>query len=255
MALRYYSLLFGAGLLVGLSVAKRLWERKGFSEKAFDKLTLHVFLAIIFGSRIGHCLFYEPDYYLSHPLEMILPIHFERGGIVFSGFKGLASHGGILAVFLTTLFFCRKNKLSFLAIADIVCIGGTVTGAFIRLGNFMNSEIIGNPTNGDFGVIFKRIDEFVRHPSQLYESFAYLLIFMTLLIIFYRFKNRKDGFILGLYLIFLFTARFTIEFTKINQVGFEEGMSLNMGQLLSIPFFILGIILTLNRSNVLAFDK
>ena len=111
VAVRYYSILFGAGLLIELSVAKRLWNHKGFSDEAFDRLTIYVFLAIVFGSRIGHCLFYEPDYYLSRPLEMILPIHFEDGGISFSGFRGLASHGGILAVYQNMIPF--RNHRSF----------------------------------------------------------------------------------------------------------------------------------------------
>ena len=250
VSVRYYSLLFMGGLLIGIEIVRRIWIKEGLSKEAFDKLTLYIFLATIIGARLGHCLFYEPSYYLAHPLEMILPISYVDGELTFTGFLGLASHGGILAVFLTTLFFTKRNQLSFLSIIDKVAIGGAIAGSFIRLGNLMNSEIIGKPTNADFGFVFKRVDDIVRHPSQLYEAIAYFFIFLIILYIYRNKKNMKEGFVLGVFFTLLFGARFLIEFTKIDQVGFEEGMLLNMGQILSIPFFIIGLSFTIYKSNI-----
>lgn len=249
ISVRYYSLLFMGGLLIGIEIVRRIWIKEGLSKEAFDKLTLYIFLATIIGARLGHCLFYEPAYYLAHPLEMILPISFEGGKLGFTGFQGLASHGGILAVFLTTLFFTYRNKLDFLSVIDKVAIGGAIAGTFIRLGNLMNSEIIGKPTHADFGFIFKRVDNIVRHPSQLYEAIAYFFIFIVILYIYRNMKNRKDGFVLGVFFTLLFAARFIIEFTKVDQVSFEKDMIFNMGQVLSIPFLILGLAFTIYKSN------
>lgn len=242
ISIRWYGLLFATGLILGFQIAKRLFIADGYSLKDIDKLAMYIFIATIVGARLGHCLFYEPAYYLSHPLEMILPVRFDNGKMIFQGYQGLASHGGILGVFLSIAFFCRQTKHSFFGVLDKVAVGGSLTGVFIRLGNLMNSEIIGKPTGSDSGFIFKMVDDIPRHPGQLYEALAYLLIFF---ILFYLYKRHKDkfnkGFIFGLFFALLFIARFIIEFFKINQVGFEDGMSFNMGQLLSIPFIIGGI--------------
>jgi prolipoprotein diacylglyceryl transferase len=159
---------------------KQLWEKEGWEIDELDKLTKYVFIATLVGARLGHCLFYEPDYFLAHPLEIFLPFKIKQGEFIFTGFQGLASHGGILAVFIAIWLFSRKSKLNFFSILDKVAVGGVLTGAFIRLGNFMNSEIIGKPTNADYGVIFKKVDNLLRHPSQLYEAMAYLVIFIIL---------------------------------------------------------------------------
>jgi len=241
ISIRYYSLLFMLGLLLGIATVKRIWVNEGLAISKFEKLTVYVFLATIIGARLGHCLFYEPSYYLYHPLEIILPFNFHNGNFNFTGYQGLASHGGILAVFMTVLAYCYKNNLSFFSIIDKVSIGGAMTAVFIRVGNFMNSEIIGKATNTSFGVIFKRVDNVIRHPSQLYEALAYLVIFCIILYVYRMKSNRQDGFVFGLFFTLLFIARFSIEFTKINQVGFENGMPINMGQLLSVPFIILGL--------------
>jgi prolipoprotein diacylglyceryl transferase len=242
LSIRWYGLLFAGGLILGFQIAKRLFIADGYTLKEIDKLAMYVFIATIVGARLGHCLFYEPGYYLSHPIEMLLPVGFDNGKMVFQGYQGLASHGGILGVFLSIALFCWKSKKSFFGVLDKVAVGGSLTGVFIRLGNLMNSEIIGKATGSDAGVIFQRVDNIPRHPGQFYESMAYLLIFF---ILFYLYKKQREkfnkGFIFGLFFALLFIARFFIEFFKINQVGFEDGMSLNMGQLLSIPFIIGGI--------------
>jgi len=240
--IRYYSLLFVSGLLLGLYVVKKLWVKDGWDIEELDKLTKYVFIATILGARLGHCLFYEPAYFLANPLEIFLPFSFKDGGFTFTGFQGLASHGGILAVFIAIWIFSKKSKLGFFSILDKVAVGGVLTGAFIRMGNFMNSEIIGKATEANYGVVFKRVDDMLRHPSQLYESIAYLAIFVILLVIYKTKHRRKDGFVFGVFFTLLFIARFLIEFSKIDQVGFEEGMFINMGQVLSIPFILLGLV-------------
>lgn len=246
ISIRYYSLCFVLGLFLGLVVVKRLWLKDGWKVEDLDKLSIWIFFATILGARLGHCLFYEPEYYLQHPLEMILPFKMVDGSFRMTGFRGLASHGGILAVFISILLFSRKSGLSLFALLDKVAIGGSLTAVFIRLGNFMNSEIIGKPTGGDFGVVFKKVDDLVRHPSQLYESLAYLLIFVIIYLV-YNKKKFADGFVFGLFFTLLFVARFLIEFTKINQVSFEDSMTYNMGQLLSIPFIIGGVIIMIQK--------
>ena len=216
LPIRYYSLLFVLGLLLGLSVVKKLWVRENWQVEELDRLTLFVFIATIIGARLGHCLFYEPQYYWSNPLEILLPFRIENGSFEFTGFQGLASHGGILAIFIAIWIFSLRSKLSFLSILDKVSVGGALAAVFIRLGNFMNSEIIGKATNSNYGVVFKRVDTILRHPSQLYEAFAYLMIFFIVLFFYKKKQRRRDGFVFGVFFTLLFTARFVIEFFKID---------------------------------------
>ena len=239
---RYYSLLFAGGIFLGYLLVKRIMLREAFTSDQVERLVFYIVIATVVGARLGHCLFYEPEYYLKHPLEMILPFNFDDGKFNFTGYTGLASHGGIFAVFLSIWYFCRKESKSFLATLDKVSIGGALAGSFIRMGNFMNSEIIGKSTRTDFGVIFKKVDEVVRHPAQLYESVAYFAIFILLYFL-YKKENIKSrrGFLFGLFFSLLFVSRFVLEYFKENQVSFEDQLFLNMGQLLSIPFIIGGL--------------
>lgn len=249
-SLRYYSLFFVVGLLLGLRVVKRLWIQDKWNVQELEKLTIWVFLATMIGARLGHCLFYDPVYYLSHPMEMLLPFNFDGGKFNFTGYLGLASHGGILAVFLTIWAFSRRSNYSVFSLLDKISIGGALTGVFIRLANFMNSEILGKATNSNYGVVFKRVDEVLRHPAQLYEAIAYFIIFLIIYKVYQERRNKAAGFVFGLFFVLLFSARFFIEFFKENQVDFEAGMALNMGQWLSIPFVILGlVIMWLKRST------
>ena len=173
---------------------------------------------------------------------MLLPVSFTDGKMTFQGYQGLASHGGIFGVFLSIALFCWQTKHSFFGVLDKVAVGGSLTAVFIRLGNLMNSEIIGKPTGTDAGVIFKNVDNIPRHPGQFYESMSYLIIFFILFYLYKKHRHRfNKGFIFGLFFTLLFIARFIIEFFKINQVSFEDGMSYNMGQLLSIPFILGGV--------------
>jgi len=243
ISLRWYGLLFAGGLILGYITAKKKFLTKGWSVEEIEKLSMYVFIATILGARLGHCLFYEPDYYLSNPLEMILPFSWKSGSFEMTGFSGLASHGGIFGVFISILLFARKYKKPIFQILDISAIGGSVAAIFIRIANFMNSEIIGKATRSDIGIIFKKVDDVPRHPGQLYEAFAYFLIFIILSFLYKKKKESfKEGFIFGLFFTLLFMARFVIEYFKENQVNFEEGLLFNMGQMLSFPFIVGGII-------------
>ena len=241
ISIRYYGLLFVTGLILCIYFLGRIYKRENIPSEHLDKLTIYGMIGIIVGARLGHCLFYEPSYYLSHPLEMILPISFPHGGgIKFTGYQGLASHGGALGVLIALYFYSRKTKHSMIDTLDLIAVVSGLTG-FIRLGNFMNSEIIGMPTSKPWGVIFERIDNIPRHPAQLYEAISYFIIFAIMIILYNKMRERlKNGFFFGLVLVLIFIARFVIEFVKEDQVGFEDGMTLNMGQLLSLPYIIVG---------------
>jgi prolipoprotein diacylglyceryl transferase len=211
-------------------------------------------IGILAGARLGHCLFYEPSYYLSHPLEMILPVTFPvGGGVKFIGYQGLASHGGALGLLIALYFYSRKTKHSMIDTLDLIAVVAALECGFIRLGNFMNSEIIGIPATKPWSVIFERVDNLPRHPAQLYEAISYFIIFTIMMILYIKMRDRfKNGFFFGLATVLCFTARFIIEFVKENQVGFENGMTFNMGQLLSLPYLVLGIgfiIYGLNRTK------
>ncbi|PIB28522.1 prolipoprotein diacylglyceryl transferase [Maribacter sp. 4G9] len=244
--LKYYSLLFMIGIVVAFQIEKRIFIKENVPLERLDKLIIYVIVGIILGARLGHCFFYEPEYYFKNPIEILLPIKKVGDSYNFIGFQGLASHGGTIGVLISLGLYCKKYKTNFLWLMDRIAIVGPIVGAFIRLGNFMNSEIYGKPTNGNWGVVFQRDDIIPRHPTQLYEAFSYLLIFGILMYTYQKsFKRRHDGLIFGLCLLLIFSARLIIEYFKENQVGFEAAMFMNMGQVLSIPFIIIGLILVL----------
>ena len=249
--LKYYGLLFVTGLMLGYLIVRYIYKKEHIPIEDLDSLLTYIVLGTVIGARLGHCLFYQPEYFLAHPLEMFLPIQKIAGSYQFVGYQGLASHGGALGVFISIILYCKKYKVKLLWILDKVALGTPVTGAFIRFGNFMNSEIYGKPTDGNLGVVFVRDDMIPRHPTQLYEAFAYLIIFGILYSIYNKAKFN-NGQIFGLFLILLFLSRFFIEFFKENQVAFESEMTLNMGQWLSIPFIAAGIIIIFlnKRKNI-----
>ena len=252
--LKYYGAFFACGLLLGYAIVRNIYKKENLSLDNLDSLLVYVIVGTILGARLGHCFFYEPSYFLQHPIEILLPIQKVAGVYKFVGYQGLASHGGSIGVLIAMVLYCRKYKVKFLWLLDKMAIGVPVTGAFIRFGNFMNSEIYGKPTNGNWGVVFQRDDMIRRHPTQLYEAFAYLLIFVILYAMYKSEKIRKaDGLIFGYFLILLFLARFIIEFFKENQEAFENSMPINMGQILSIPFILigLGLIVWKSKKNVL----
>jgi len=242
-SIRYYGLLFVSGLILCIYILGWIYKRENIPSRNLEKLTMYGIIGILAGARLGHCLFYEPSYYLSHPLEMILPITFPPdGGVKFIGYQGLASHGGVLGLLIALYVYSRKTRHSMIDTIDLIAVVSGLSFGFIRLGNFMNSEIIGMPTTKPWGVIFEKADNLPRHPAQLYEAIAYFVIFAFMMILYKKRRDRfKNGFFFGLGSVLFFTARFIIEFVKEDQVGFEDGMTLNMGQLLSLPYIAVGI--------------
>lgn len=245
--IRWYSLCWLLGLGLAYLNVQKTYKQQNIKDELFQPLFFYCFIGILIGARLGHCLFYQPDYFLSSPrqfIEMILPIHFnESGGFNFTGYEGLASHGGTIGLIITLYLYYRKTHLNLWTVLDIIAIATPITACFIRLGNLMNSEIIGKPTDLPWAFIFERIDLMPRHPGQLYEAIAYAILLIILRIIYNSNRQRVgSGYFFGLCLTYIFTARFFIEFTKDVQVGFEEDMALNMGQLLSIPLIIIGLI-------------
>ncbi len=338
--IRYYSLLFVLAFIAGYIILGRIFRKEGLPANLLDRLTIYMVISTIIGARLGHCFFYEFDYYMQHPLEMILPWRGKIGvDFQFTGYQGLASHGAAIGIFTGMYFFSRKSKISFLWTLDKVAIMVALSGFFIRTGNLMNSEVYGDPTNSNSGFVYVRDftnlflraendrirhikyydnlkdtvntggivpikmdieftgkvknEEFVRsfaeimlrdalirikyqnnivhpdidnlkyeigkkrrryhleatiygvprYPTQIYEAGSYLLIFLLLMFLNQNKKLKfKDGFLFGMFMCTIFIARFLIEFIKEDQVEFESSLPLNMGQILSIPFIILGII-------------
>jgi prolipoprotein diacylglyceryl transferase len=249
--LKYYGILFATGLMLGYLIVKKIYQKENIPVENLEKLSTYIVIGTLLGARLGHCFFYDFSYYSHNLIEILLPIKRIGDTYKFIGFQGLASHGGAIGVLTAIIIYSRKYKTDLFWILDRVAIAVPVAGAFIRLGNFMNSEIYGKPTNGNWGVIFQKDDLIPRHPTQLYEASAYLLIFGILLLLYKSEKFKKpNGVIFGIFLTLLFTARFMIEFFKENQVNFENEMIINMGQVLSIPFILTGlIIIFLKRKN------
>ncbi|MFO7703044.1 MAG: prolipoprotein diacylglyceryl transferase [Psychroflexus maritimus] len=242
ISIRYYGLLFSGGLIVCLFILNWIYKRENLPSEYLAKLYVYGIIGGLVGARLGHCLFYEPSYYLSNPIEMFLPIRLlPEGGIKFIGYQGLASHGGGLGFLIALFFYSRKTKHSMIDTMDLMAVVVALVGVFIRFANLMNSEIVGMPTTRPWGFIFERVDNVPRHPTQLYEAISYLLIFVIMILL-YKTKREKlrNGFFFGLALVLIFMARFFIEFFKVNQVRFEEGMTFNMGQLLSLPYILVG---------------
>ncbi len=242
-SLRYYGILFAGGLILCLYILGWIFKQENIPPQNLEQLSIYGMVGILVGARLGHCLFYEPSYYLSHPLEMIFPIAFPSGGgIQFIGYQGLASHGGALGLLIALYFYSRKTQHSMIDAIDLIAVVAALGCGFIRIGNFMNSEIIGIPTTKPWGVVFERVDRIPRHPAQLYEAISYFIIFMIMMMLYKKMRGRfGNGFFFGLVLVLCFTARFMIEFVKENQVGFEDEMTFNMGQLLSLPYIVVGI--------------
>ena len=230
-AIRWYGLLFALSFYFGYLIINQMFKKEGVPQKVLDQLTTYMLIGTVIGARLGHVLFYEPAWYFSHPLDILK---------IWEG--GLASHGAAIGILLALWIFSKKSKRPFLWTIDRIVIVVALSGLLIRTGNLMNSEIFGKPTSLPWGFIFEHYDEVPRHPTQIYEGFSYLAIFLFLLNYYYR-KNGAptQGVCFGIFLIATFTMRFLIEFLKEPQVGFESKMVLNMGQLFSIPLILLGI--------------
>jgi prolipoprotein diacylglyceryl transferase len=232
-AVRWYGLLFASSFLFGYFIMLRIFKNENLSDALLDKLTVYMALGVIIGARLGHCLLYEPEYYLSKPLEILK---------VWKG--GLASHGAAAGILIAVGIFAYKEKKGYFWVLDRVAIVVALSGFFIRMGNLMNSEIYGIETTVPWGFVFLRNGETApKHPTQIYEGLAYLLIFCLLFWMYWRKKGEHiEGTLISLICILIFGARFFIEFLKEDQVAKEAGMLLNYGQKYSIPFFILGCI-------------
>ncbi|WP_185286308.1 prolipoprotein diacylglyceryl transferase [Chryseobacterium indologenes] len=241
--LKYYGLLFLAGLVLCFNILKSVYKKENLSMQAHEALFSYALIGILLGARLGHCFFYDFDYYSQHPLEILLPIQKGPDGAYhFTGFAGLASHGGGIGLIIMLLLYARKYAIPFMTILDAIAIVLPLGGTFIRLANLMNSEIIGVPTNVPWAFIFRQVDDLPRHSAQLYEAISYLIIFSVVYLMYKKnFVKIGKGFYFGISILLIFVMRILIEFIKVDQVEFEHGMSLNMGQLLSIPFIILGL--------------
>ncbi|MEB2775052.1 prolipoprotein diacylglyceryl transferase [Algoriphagus sp. D3-2-R+10] len=246
--IRIYSLLFGLGFVLGFFLLQRQFRSESVPEEKLDKLLVFVVIGTVIGARLGYCLFYEFEYYFKNPLEILIPVRFSPEFEV-TGFKGLASHGGAIGILVSVMLFSWKQKINIYWVLDKLALVVPLACGFIRLGNLFNSEMIGNPSTVPWAFVFQQIDSIPRHPGQLYEALAYFSIFLFLN--FYAGKVQKEkGFLFGLFLVLSCTARFLLEFFKIDQVGFESSMVLNMGQLLSLPFIIAGLILMFMRNRI-----
>lgn len=246
LAIHWYSMCWLVGLALAYLLVQRLYKEQKVKEGLFDPLFLYCFIGILAGARLGHCLFYQPDVFLTswrHFIEIFLPIDIsDSGSWRFTGYRGLASHGGTMGLMLALWIYVRRTKMNVWQVLDNIAIATPVTACFIRLGNLMNSEIIGRITDVPWAFIFERVDSMPRHPGQLYEAIAYALLFFIGWRIYRKQPQRVGtGFFFGLCLTYIFTARFFIEYTKEVQEAFEQTLPLNMGQMLSIPFVIIGI--------------
>ena len=245
-AMRWYALCWLIGLLSAYFIVRKLYKEQKIKDELFDPLFVYGFVGILAGARLGHCIFYEPDYFLSsgkHIVEMIVPIRFlADGGWKFTGYAGLASHGGTLGLIAALWLYVRRTKLPIWQVLDNIAIATPVTACFIRLGNLMNSEIIGKVTDVPWAFVFEQVDMQPRHPGQLYEAIVYALLFFIGWYLYRRMPQKVGtGLFFGLCLTYIFTARFFIEYTKEVQEAFEASLPIDMGQILSIPFIIIGI--------------
>jgi prolipoprotein diacylglyceryl transferase len=239
--MRWYGLLFALGFFLGFEIMAQIYRREQRSLENLSELLLYLMLGTIIGARFAHILFYQPDYFLSHLWEIPMIWH-----------GGLASHGGFAGVIIALYLYLRKHRdMSFIELADRLAIPCLLAGALIRVGNFFNSEILGTPSNLPWAVVFARVDNIPRHPAMLYEAVAYFAIFCTLYAVYWKTTIKQfPGRVVGTATAICFLPRLMIEFVKENQVPFESRLPLDMGQLLSIPFIIVGVyLLSLSRKN------
>ena len=244
IALRWYGLLFALGFLLGLFMVRKMFAAENAPEEWLDKAFIYVVVGGVVGARLGHVFFYDWDYYSQHLSEIPQ---------VWKG--GLASHGGAIGIILAVWIYSRRvTKKSMLWILDKIVVPTALAGCFIRLGNLMNSEIVGKPFDGSWAFHFvnghSAINDVPRHPVQLYESFSYLAIFGLLYWVYWKTSAReKPGFIFGLFLVLLWTLRFAMEYFKASQGGLEESLGVfSTGQWLSIPFILIGLYFVLRKN-------
>ncbi|MCI0667144.1 MAG: prolipoprotein diacylglyceryl transferase [Methylococcaceae bacterium] len=234
VTVHWYGLFFALGFFQGFVILNWMFRRENRPVADLDDLFVYVFVGVLVGARLGHCLFYDPGYYLSHPVEILK---------IWKG--GLASHGGAVGVLLAGYIFSRRNKsYSVLWILDRGALPLATVSFFIRIGNLFNSEIVGLETAVPWAFVFERVDDLPRHPVQLYEALSYLAISGLILYGYVKWVGRTgDGFLIGMYLVLMFSTRFGLEFFKTRQASYEAGYWLSVGQWLSVPFILAGIFL------------
>jgi len=235
LQIRYYSILFVGSFLIGLFIMQKIFKKEGYNPDILDTLLVYLLVGTLIGARLFHCIFYEPQYYLKHPLEILF---------IWKG--GLASHGGLIGAIIALWLFVKKYQFPFLWLMSRLSIPAMLSASAIRFGNFFNSEILGKESSLPWAVIFKRYDQIPRHPAQLYEAFSYLIIFFLLIWLYKKLPKNLTTYILpsigaGL----SFGVRFFIEFIKMPQATYNNNFFLNIGQLLSIPFVLFCIIWTI----------
>ena len=251
-AIRWYGLMWLIGFVLGYFIVKRLYKEQKIKDELFDPLFIYCFFGILIGARLGHCIFYQPEDFLTSwkgIVEMIFPILIgndgswlgQTFGFYIIGYAGLASHGGTLGLMIALWLYVRKTKLSIWTVLDNIAIATGSMACCIRSGNLMNSEIIGKITDVPWAFIFERVDAVPRHPGQLYEAIAYAILFIVMWVMHKKMPQKiGTGWYFGFCLTYIFTFRFFIEYTKEVQEAFEASLPLDMGQILSIPFILLG---------------
>ena len=251
-SMRWYSLMWLIGLAMAYLMVRWLYKKQGIANEKFEPLFIYCFMGILVGARLGHCIFYQPDYFLTSwkgVIEMLLPIKIDAtGGWHMIGYQGLASHGGTLGLIITLLLYVRRFKVPVWTVLDNIAIATGITACCIRIGNLMNSEIVGKITDESLPWAFWFVQNdgpqniVLRHPGQLYEAIAYALLFGLMFWLYKKMPQRVGtGFYFGLCLAYIFTFRFFIEYFKEVQEAFEQGLPFDMGQILSIPFIIIGV--------------
>ena len=230
--LRWYSIFWMIAILAACQVVYKLYQVKKLPIDTYQSLFVYCMVGVFVGARLGHCLFYDPSYFLAHPLEIVLPVRFlPNGEWIFTGYAGLASHGGTLGLIIALYLFCRKTKIHYLDVLDMLGIAAPVAAGFI--------------------FVFEQVDLQPRHPAQLYEALAYFLFFGIMVWIYWKWKDTvRKGFYFGLCIALIFTFRFFIEFLKERQVEFENAMPIDMGQVLSIPFILLGLYFVFRKEKI-----
>ena len=230
LKIRWYGLMFASAFVFSYSMMQWIYQREGKNVEELDRMLWYLAIGIVAGARLAHTLIYDPAYYLAHPLKILA---------IWEG--GLASHGGILGLMLAMYLYKRGTEDSYLWLLDRIAFPCTMSGCFIRIGNFFNSEILGTVTTEPWGIVFARIDDLPRHPVQLYEAFCYAAIFFVLLAVYKKTYDKPiKGLLFGLVISLVFLVRFALEFFKTEQAMYSNGLPLTTGQLLSIPFFLVG---------------
>jgi len=230
----WYGILFASGLLLAYFLGEWIFKKEGIDTKLLDPLFVYIVIGITIGARLFHVIFYDPIYFLHHPLEILM---------VWRG--GLASHGGAIGAIIAIWLFCKKHNLNFWWLFARAIPSTFILATFIRIGNFFNSEIIGLPTKAPWGVIFERVSSEPRHPVVLYEALGYFFIFLLTIFLYLKLDSKKYTKIVpGIAIFLAFTLRFFLEYVKTPQAEFANILPLSMGQILSIPFIIGGLYLS-----------